>query len=204
MQKFTYLVTLAVMMGICIPSNALQAQQNRTVADFSLPDPNGTLLSLKTLADSNLIAVIFTSSHCAWATKYQERIVDLHTSFAPKGVAFLAINANDSRMNQRDAVARMRQQTPFPFPYLKDKQQLVAKNFGVTRNPEVVLLKHSEGKFEVLYQGKIDDNPLDAGLVRHTYLVDAMEAALGGRKIAEPFTEPSGCHIRWKMEANPE
>lgn len=198
MQKLAYLFSLGLWLGLCTSIQPIFAQQKRTVAEFSLPDGSGKMVNLSDLKDSSLVLVIFTSSHCAWATKYEERIVSLHKNYSAKGVAFLAINANDPRMSQRDAVARMRQHAPYPFPYLKDKEQIVAKNFKVTRNPEVVLLKHVNSKFQVVYQGKIDDNPLDAGLVRNKFLVDAMEAALGNRKIAEPVTEASGCHIRWK------
>ncbi|MEO1451324.1 MAG: redoxin domain-containing protein [Bacteroidota bacterium] len=204
MQKLAYLFAIGALLGLTLFGYTAQAQQTRTVADFSLLDGNGKPVKLSDLKDSSLVLVIFTSSHCAWATKYEERIVSLHQTYAPKGVAFLAINANDPRMSQRDAVARMRQVTPYPFPYLKDKEQTVAKNFEVTRNPEVVLLKYVNGAFHVLYKGKIDDNPLDAGLVRNTFLVDAMDAALANKKIEESVTEASGCHIRWKPTEKPE
>lgn len=204
MQKMAFFIVLGAFWGLLLGADALQAQQVRTVPNFSLTDANGQVLSLDQMKDSTLVLVIFTSSHCAWATKYEERIVSLYEDYKGKGVAFLAINANDPRMSQRDAVSRMRQASPFPFPYLKDQDQVVAKSFAVTRNPEVVLLKPVNGSFRVLYKGKIDDNPLDAGLVRNTFLVDALEAALANRKIGTAETEASGCHIRWKPANQPE
>ncbi|MDX2283510.1 MAG: redoxin domain-containing protein [Bacteroidia bacterium] len=172
--------------------------QPRLVADFSLRNERNEEVKLSALSGKKAVVVVFTSSNCVWATKYESRLESLYREFEPKQVAFLAINSNDSSLSALDASARMREVSPYPFPYLKDDTQRVAKLFGATRNPEAFVLIPRPGKgFEIAYQGKVDDNPLDAGMVRYNYLQEALQSVLAGKAPAVPETPASGCNIKW-------
>lgn len=177
-----------------------RAQEPQLIADFSLKDSKSNdTVTLKGLKDKKAIVVVFTSSHCSFAVRYQERLNTIHQAFTDKPVAFLAINANDPTMNDVETIARMRAQAPYVFPYLKDVDQAVAEAFDVARNPEAfVLVPTAKDSFRVVYRGQIDDNPLDAQLVEKHYLKDAIEAVLAGRKPEVTHTEPGGCNIKWK------
>jgi peroxiredoxin len=179
---------------------AAQAQSPEMVDNLSFADPGFETRQLSAYNGKKAIVIVFTSSNCSWATKYEERLRALRDSFDSQGVQFLAINSNDPTMSELDAVARMRQANPYNFPYVKDEDQHLAKALKVTKNPEVVVLAPRAGRFAVLYRGKIDDNPLDPALVKHNYLQNALKALLAGKSPEAAGTPPSGCNIKWKAE----
>lgn len=154
-------------------------------------------VSLSDFASQKAVVVVFTSSHCAWATKYQERLVELHKAYEAKGVSFLAVNSNDPSINQVEQLSRMAKLSPYPFPYLKDADQSVAKLLGATRNPEAILLVPQDGEFKVMYRGKIDDNPIDAGRVKQRFLANAIDCLLDGKPVTSSPTSATGCNIQW-------
>lgn len=177
-----------------------QQKEKEIIQNFTLKDANFQEVSLKQFANKKAVVVVFTSSHCSWAVKYEQRLVKLHQQFADKNVAFLAINSNDSSISQSDAVLRMRQLSPYPFPYLKDSKQEVARMFRATRNPEVVVLLPKAGAFEVVYRGKIDDNPLDEASVKTPYLANVLKRIVAGQPVEYQETDASGCNIKWLRE----
>lgn len=199
MLKLMYTALFGFLLAFTLMQTQVMAQEKEkaTIDGFSLKDAKAQEVSLKDFADQKAVVVVFTSSHCSWATKYEERLAKLHERFSEKGVAFLAINSNDASINQNDAVARMRQLSPFPFPYLKDEEQKVARMFGASRTPEVYVLLPKDSAFSVVYHGKIDDNPLDEASVKEAYLADAIEALLAGKAVETNETDASGCNIKW-------
>ncbi|RMG69478.1 MAG: thioredoxin family protein [Bacteroidetes bacterium] len=194
MNKLVLSLTFGFLTGLFLLRPVL-AQDTRYVEAFVLPGPDTTEVRLDSFQHQKAVVVLFTSSHCAWAMKYQERLSQLWDSFSPQGVTFLAINSNDASVSRRDAAARMGQTTSYPFPYLKDADQEVARQFQASKTPEVfVLLPDAEGRFQVVYQGAIDDNPLAP---QQHYLQDALAHVLGGEMPAMATTDPSGCDIKW-------
>ena len=198
MSNFFSKLFVSILLGLCLGISQLYGQSvDSLIPDFQLRDIAGEEISLSDYKEAKAIVVVFTSSHCSWALKYQPRLNELFTSFQDQGVVFMAINSNDSTMSESDAIARMRALSPYDFPYLKDVDQSVAQHFGATKNPEAFLLAVEDGQtFRVIYQGKIDDNPLDASLVEQAYLKDAIQSFLAGQTIKEPYCEASGCKIK--------
>jgi peroxiredoxin len=173
-------------------------QAQTTIGDFSLKDITGQQVSLKDYLNRKAVVVIFTSSHCSYAKKYEGRLAEMYQAYAPKGIQFIAINSNDPTMSESDSPEVMRQLRPFPFPYLKDDDQNVARQFNATKTPEVFILKPQGGQFAVVYQGKIDDNPLDSQMVKQNFLQEALDQMLSSQPIAPDNTVASGCNIKWK------
>ncbi|MEL6845724.1 MAG: redoxin domain-containing protein, partial [Bacteroidota bacterium] len=136
----------------------------------------------------------------SWATQYIGRLQKLHERYAEKNVSFIAINSNDPTLSQRDAEARMHKIAKYKFPYLKDKDQSIARMFGITKNPEAVVLIPTEEGFKMIYRGKIDDNPLDATMVENAYLNLAIQSALSETELETETTTPNGCSIKWIEE----
>ena len=195
MTKLLLSLSFGVLLGMSFWLKPLHAQSISTVKNFSLISEEDTV-SLNSFKNKKAVVVVFTSSHCSWATKYEERLHQLHDSFSGKDVAFLAINSNDASMSERDDATVMRQISPYPFPYMKDENQVVAKLFKATKTPEVFLLQPKNGVFTVMYQGKIDDNPLDPQKAGNHYLFKALQSVLAGEKPATKSTFASGCNIR--------
>lgn len=180
---------------ISLPGSPAWAQ---SVSPFTLPSSTGQAESLASYANNKAVVVLFTSTHCSYAEKYVDRIRSLYQAFAPQGVAFLAINSNDPALNQNDALPVMRLSQPYPFPYLKDETQQIARLFNASKNPEVFVLQPVSGNFNVVYRGKIDDNPLDASMVRENYLREVLQQLLSSGKSTVVNTPATGCNIRWQ------
>jgi len=201
-MKLTFVISgiLKVLAVLCLLSPSLYAQSGDYMEDFELPDTRtGEVVHLSDYHESPAIVVMFTSSDCAFSMKYQDRINSIKNTYSQKGVVFIAINSNDSTLNLGDAPKRMRVQAPYQFPYLKDENQTVAERFSASRNPEVFVLRPvATQRYEIVYQGQIDDNPLDPKLVEKHYLKNALDAVLQDKQPAVKQTEPTGCNIKWK------
>ncbi|MEM6764710.1 MAG: redoxin domain-containing protein [Bacteroidota bacterium] len=199
----SYRQFLGLLMLISLPV-FLSAQNLKTVSDLTFTAGNGNKVSLSKLTDNSKVAVIIvTSSHCSWAGKYESRLSSLYQKYNKRGVTFLAVNSNDASVSTSDALARISAQSPFPFPYVKDEDQGAAKALGATKNPEAFVLtkKRSESgqtKFDLIYMGKVDDNPLDATMAKEKYLDLAIASALKGEAPTTQKTAANGCNIKWK------
>lgn len=150
----------------------------------------------QTLAGKSAVVVVFTSSHCRFATQYTNRLNRLSGLFANKNVAFVAINSNDAMMSPGDGEEEMRAKAVYLFPYLKDTNQALAKLLNAEKTPEAFVLVPNGANMSVVYKGAIDDNPLDENMVKSTNLQAAIEAALTARApVASPVM--MGCPIKW-------
>lgn len=187
----TYLSMLCCV-GFLLGPVELRAQRSSSVAAFALPGEfDGETVSLASFSDNKAIVVAFTSYHCSWSVKYMDRLTQLYQEYHPRNVAFIAINSNDPELEGE--LVRI---APPGFPFLKDADQTVARDFGATRNPEAFVLIPAGAHFKIVYQGKIDDNPLDARLVRHNFLQDALDQILAGQNVHTRRTPASGCSIK--------
>ncbi|MCS7177350.1 MAG: thioredoxin family protein [Candidatus Kapabacteria bacterium] len=175
-----------------------------TVADFRLRNVDGTLVALSQYArDARGVVVVFTCNSCPYAKAYEQRIIELHQSFAPKGFPVLAIQPNDPQRSPDDSFEKMQQRAAekgYPFPYVWDETQEVARRFGARRTPEVFLLRRAGEVFVVAYKGAIDDNSEDPSAVRQRYVADAINALLRGETPSVTQTRAVGCTIKWRRQ----
>ncbi|MCF8239094.1 MAG: thioredoxin family protein [Saprospiraceae bacterium] len=165
-------------------------------ADFKLKNVDGKMVSLADYKDAKGFIVIFTCNHCPFSIAYEDRIIDLHRKFAPKGYPVIAINPNDPEMQPDDSFEAMRTRAAekgFPFAYLVDEGQRVYPQYGATRTPHVFILDKQR---IVRYIGAIDDNHSDAAAVQKPYVEQAIGALEEGRAPAETFTRAVGCTIK--------
>jgi peroxiredoxin len=170
--------------------------------NFSLKNVDGTTVSLSDYNDQKGVIVVFTCNPCPFANAYEQRIITLHNTYAPKGFPVVAINPNDVEISPDDTFAKMKERAAdrdYPFPYLKDETQEVYKAYGATRTPHVFLLKNQGGgKFKVAYVGTIDDNAMDAGSVTSRYVESAIAALVSGSQPNPAVTKAIGCTIKSK------
>lgn len=167
--------------------------------DFKLKNVDGKMVSMADFKDAKGFVVIFTCNHCPYAVAYEDRIIDLHKKYAPKGFPVIAINPNDSVVVPADSYSAMivrAKEKQFPFPYLLDADQKVYPVYGATRTPHIYLLERKGNDLVVAYIGAIDDNYQDAEQVKETYLANAIEALLKGQKPSPDFTKAIGCTIK--------
>ena len=173
-----------------------------TVKDFSLKNVNNKMVSLKDNAGANGCIVIFTCNHCPYAKAYEQRIIALDNMYRSKGFPVIAINPNDPVKvpdDSFDNMVKVAKDKKYPFPYVIDETQGVAREFGAARTPHVYVLQKTTDGFKVAYIGAIDDNTEDAGKVQRKYVEEAVNALLEGKTVAQPETKAVGCTIKWKV-----
>ncbi len=172
-----------------------------TAMDFKLKNIDNKTISLADMPDAKGFVIVFTCNHCPFAKKYEDRLIALHHKYASQGYPIVAINPNDPKAYPEDSFKNMQQRAKekgFPFVYLHDDSQKVAKTYGALKTPQVYLVNKEAGALKVAYMGGIDDNPKDANAVTKKYLGDAIDALLEGKKPTINTTKAVGCSIKWK------
>jgi peroxiredoxin len=169
-----------------------------TAPDFKLKNVDGKMVSLADYKDVKGYIIIFSCNHCPFVIKYEERMIELHNEFAPKGYPVIAINPNDPEIQPADSFEKMVEKANemnFPFAYLFDDGQKVFPQYGATRTPHVYLLDKNR---KVKYIGAIDDNVESASKVENQYLVNAIIAIENGETPDPATTKAIGCSIKVK------
>ncbi len=171
------------------------------VKDFSLKNVDGKMVSLADYKNAKGVIVIFTCNHCPFSMAYEDRIILMHNENAANGYPVIAINPNDPvayPSDSYDEMVKRANEKNYPFAYVVDETQQVAKQFGATRTPHVFLLKKEKKDFTVEYIGAIDDNSDDASAVKTKYVENAIADLNAAKKPATNFTKAIGCTIKWK------
>src|SRR5690349_13309569 len=110
---------------------------------FSLPDTvSGKILSLDTLKGTTGTVVMFICNHCPYVKHVNPELVRVAKDFQGRGVSFVAISANDAANYPDDAPDKMKaaaKQLGYPFPYLYDESQAVAKAYSAACTPDLFL-----------------------------------------------------------------
>lgn len=166
---------------------------------FRLPATDGKTYGLDDLAGPNGTLVMFICNHCPYVQAILDRIVRDAKDLATLGVATVAISSNDAAAYPEDSFPRMKEAAAaygFPFPYLYDESQDVARRYAAVCTPDFFGFNRN---LELQYRGRLDSSGRNAaphGVRRE--LFEAMQAvAETGRGPAEQV--PSmGCSIKWK------
>jgi peroxiredoxin len=165
----------------------------RQAPAFTLKDADGKDWSLKDQEKKKAVVVVFIGTECPVNNAYMPRLAELHKEYAPRGVAFVAINANSQDMPVR--VAAHAKEHGIPFPVLKDTANIVADQLDARRTPEAFVLDASR---KVRYQGRIDDQ-FGIGFKRpaptRRDLAEALDAVLDDKPVSQPLTQAPGCPI---------
>lgn len=165
---------------------------------FSLKGTDGKLHRPEDYVGATVLGIIFTCNHCPYAQAWETRLIEAQRAYAGRGVQLLLINSNDPRKVPDDSFEQMQRRVAakaYPFPYLVDETQEVAKAYGATRTPEIFLFDRDR---VLRYHGAPDDNYEDPQAVQHPYLREAIDALLAGGIPPVPDTRPIGCTIKWK------
>ena len=166
--------------------------------DFDLPGVDGKKYSLNSFADKKALIVIFSCNHCPYVQAYEDRIKQIQSDYASKGVSVIAINSNEDKGYPEDSFENMKKRAAeqkFNFLYLRDEDQSVARAYDATHTPEIFLFDKER---KLAFHGKIDDNWQEPNRVQNHYLRNAIDELLAGKEISVPETFTIGCTIKWK------
>jgi peroxiredoxin len=172
--------------------------------DFQLPDPAGKHFSLASFKDHPALVVIFMCNHCPYVRHVRAGLVQLALDFAPRGGAFVGINSNDVKNYPEDSPAQMAEEVKsagYPFPYLFDETQAVAKAYHAACTPDFFLFDRGR---RLVYRGQFDASRPGNGIhVTGKDLRAALEAVLAGRPPSMLQSPSQGCNIKWKPGQEP-
>lgn len=172
-------------------------QLGQHAPNFKLPATDGKIYSLDSFKDADTLVIFFTCNHCPFVIGSDEITRKSADRFKSKGVAFVAINSNSVNTIPEDSfehmVKRMHQHK-FPWAYLYDESQEVAKKYGALRTPHFYVFDKNR---KLIYTGRGVDKPRDATKVTVNDLDRALEEHLAGKPISIPLTNPIGCNVKW-------
>lgn len=171
--------------------------------DFRLPATDGKTYSLADFKDAPVWVIFFTCNHCPYVIGSDEVTRRTAEKFAPRGVQFVGINSNSKLTYAEDdfphMVARMQAQK-FPWLYLHDESQAVARAYGALRTPHFYVFDSAR---RLVYTGRGVDTPRDTSKMKINDLDRALQEHVAGLPVSVPVTKPIGCNVKWEgMDAH--
>lgn len=173
--------------------------------EFELPDPDGNKISLEDFDDKEALVVIFMCNHCPYVKHIRGKLAEVAREYQKRGVGFVGINSNDIENYPDDRPEKMKEvaeQVGFPFPYLFDESQEVAKAYRAACTPDIYLF---DDERRLVYRGQFDDSrPGNSKPVTGKDLIEAIEAVIDERSVNANQTPSIGCGIKWKPGNKPD
>jgi peroxiredoxin len=169
--------------------------------DFDLPGTDGRRHTLASACGPNGLLVMFICNHCPYVKAVLDRIVRDARELAPLGMNCIAIMSNDPSEYPEDSwdnMVQIARDRAFPFPYVLDETQAIAKAYGAVCTPDFFGFN---GKLELQYRGRLDESRKETAPegVRRDLFEAMKQVALTGQGPREQI--PSiGCSIKWKQD----
>ncbi len=177
-----------------------------TAPNFELFEPaSGKLRNLGALKGDNATVLLFICNHCPFVVHMQDELVRMAHDFMPLGVGFIAISSNDAEHYPQDGPHEMAAHAllhHYPFPYLYDETQEVAKAYYAACTPDISVF---DAQMRCVYRGQLDASrpgntiPINGEDVR---LV--LNCMLNKTATPEIQTPSIGCNIKWKPGNEPD
>lgn len=154
--------------------------------------------SLDDLKSAKATVIMFICNHCPFVIHVNPELVRIANEYRAHGVAFIAISSNDADAYPEDSIDKMSivaKVLKFPYPYLYDKHQEVAKAYDAACTPDFYVF---DGEMKLSYRGRLDDSRPGNGIpITGADLRRAIDTTLQGAIIEKQY--PSmGCNIKWK------
>jgi peroxiredoxin len=166
--------------------------------EFSLKSTEGKQVTLSDFKEWKYLVVYFTCNHCPYVLGSDEATRRTADHFAKKGVGFVAINSNSANTYREDdfehMVKRM-EQYRFPWKYLYDESQDIARKFGALRTPHFFVFDENRN---LVYTGRALNNPKEGASSTVNDLDRVLNELTEGKEISIKLTNPIGCNIKWE------
>jgi len=166
--------------------------------DFSLKGTDGKIYTLLSFADASVLVIFFTCNHCPYVLASDETTRKTALKYKDKGVAFVAINSNTPDLYEEDSFKHMVEkmnQNKFPWVYLVDETQDIARAYGALRTPHFYVF---DAKRHLVYCGRAVEDPMHPEQSSRNDLDEALKEIVNGKPVHIPLTNPIGCSVKWK------
>jgi peroxiredoxin len=177
---------------------AFTLQPGKIAPGFSLPATDGKNYSLKDFDKYRYLVVFFTCNHCPYVIGSDEVTRKTAEKYLKKDVGFVGINSNSENTYPEDSFPNMvkrMDQHKFPWIYLYDQSQKVAKSYGALRTPHFFVFNQ---KRELIYTGRGVDTPRDTSKMTVNNLDIALDELTSGKPLSVTITNPIGCNVKWE------
>jgi peroxiredoxin len=175
-----------------------------TAPAFTLPDTDGSLVSLDDFKGASALLVIFLCNHCPYVKHVRHELARLGKEYQQKRVAVVGINSNDAINYPDDSPERMiaeKAQVGYTFPYLFDESQKIAIAYQAACTPDFYVFDKDQ---KLVYRGQLDaSRPGNAIPVTGKDLRAAIDAVLAGKPVSDDQRPSIGCNIKWKRGNEP-
>lgn len=165
--------------------------------DFSLKATSGKTFSKKDFLNGEPLVIMFICNHCPYVKAIEDRLITLGNDLKKLNVNLVAICSNDPISYPEDSFENLKKRAEeknYPFVYLYDETQQVAKNFGAICTPDYFVYDQTT---KLAYRGRLDDSWKEPALVKTRELYDAVVELTQGKKISKTQTPSMGCSIKW-------
>ncbi len=166
--------------------------------DFMLLATDGKQYSLDSFKDANILVLFFTCNHCPFVINSDKITQKTALAYAPQGVQFVGINSNSQNTKPDDSFEKMVERMKkyaFPWIYLHDKTQDVAKSYGALRTPHFFIFNKDR---TLLYTGRGNDSPREPEEITENTLNDVLDDIVNGKRPRISVTNPIGCNVKWE------
>jgi len=169
--------------------------------DFSLPNVvTGKIETFDQLKGESGTVVMFICNHCPFVVHVMEGLITLAEDYLEKGISFIAISSNDVNNYPADSpelMKKLAEESQFPFPYLYDESQEIAKAYMAECTPDFSIFNQNG---ECVYRGQLDDSrPGNEIPVTGDDIREVCDLLLQRKEIPTTNQSPSiGCNIKWK------
>ncbi len=177
---------------------AYTLQPGEKAPDFTLPATDGKTYNLSDFDSSKYLVIFFTCNHCPYVIGSDETTRQTAEKFASKNVKFVGINSNSENTYEEDSFENMVKRMnkyKFPWLYLYDKTQEIAKVYGALKTPHFYVFDENRN---LVYTGRGVDSPRDTSRMTVNDLDRALSELTEGKPISVPVTNPIGCNIKWE------
>ena len=182
----------------------LFAQNYETIAigsetpmiDLKMQATDGNDYSLSDIKNENGTLIIFSCNTCPFVVMWEDRYTMLEEICKKNKIGMVYVNSNEKKRDQDDSFKAMVKHSSdhsYSFPYLLDKQSVLANAFNAKTTPHVFLFDQND---LLIYKGAIDDNYESKKNVSAFYLKDALDQLASNKEIAVKETKPVGCSIK--------
>ena len=177
---------------------------------FTLPAANpqvdergGDTRSLSDYDDAEAVVIVFMCNHCPYVKHIEEALVDVATEYQARGVQFIGICSNDAERYPDDSFGKMAERAEekgYPFPYLQDETQEVAREYKAACTPDLYVF---DDERSLVYRGRFDETRPQGETAHGNDLRQALDELLDKGDITMEQKPSMGCNIKWKPEADP-
>jgi peroxiredoxin len=166
--------------------------------EFNLPDVNGKLVNMQESMGPKGLLVMFICNHCPYVKAILPRLIKDVEELKTLGVNTVAIMSNDPSDYPEDSPENMKkiaEELAFPFPYLLDETQQIAKNYDAVCTPDFFGFNKN---FELQYRGRFDESRKETAPESTRDLFRAMKQVSQTGHGPKDQVQSIGCSIKWK------